>query len=110
MDTYDPSAARHSTAWTAVAWREIEPYLDRALDLEADRGALETWLTLLSLSRPDIVTEVRTLLADREALNASGFLLDPPFAGAHLLDLALEDLSLRVSMSVDTRRTKVFFA
>jgi serine/threonine protein kinase len=63
-------------------WHELSGYLDRALDLESNER--ERWLTELNAARPAIATALRNLLAEREALNASGFLLHPPSAIAEL--------------------------
>ncbi len=58
---------------TALApWREIDGYLDRALDLAPHER--EHWLAELTSSRPGIARILRELLAEREALNANQFL------------------------------------
>ena len=49
-----------------LAWTDIEPYFDRALQLEAQ--ACATWLDELDEGRPDVAKAVRALLAQREAL------------------------------------------
>ncbi len=58
------------------AWSEVAPHLDRALDLEgAER---DTWLTELTVTRPDIAAEVRKLLARHALLDSQGFLAHAP--------------------------------
>ncbi|MET0532803.1 MAG: hypothetical protein ABW171_01150 [Steroidobacter sp.] len=57
------------------AWRRIEPYLDRALDLEREQA--EVWLDDLARTEPEMATIVRNLLTVRDALNAAGFLATP---------------------------------
>src|SRR5262245_11825884 len=63
-------------------WRELSGHLDRALDLEP--GEREGWLSELTLSQPLIAAALRNLLAERDALNACGFLQNPPRAIADL--------------------------
>jgi serine/threonine protein kinase len=63
-------------------WHELSGHLDRALDLESDER--QRWLTELAVSQPLIAAAVRNLLAERDALNASGFLQTPPRAIADL--------------------------
>ena len=59
-------------------WHELSGHLDRALDLEpAER---ERWLCELTASQPLIADALRNLLAERDALNARGFLQNPPSA------------------------------
>ena len=63
-------------------WHELSGHLDRALDLEpAER---ERWLSELTASQPLIADALRNLLAERDALNARGFLQNPPSAIADL--------------------------
>lgn len=59
----------------SLMWRRIEPYLDRALELK-DRER-DTWLEELAREQPDIAGALRTMLAERDALDARGF-LDAP--------------------------------
>ena len=63
-------------------WHELSGHLDRALDLDSDER--QRWLTELAVSQPLIAAAVRNLLAERDALNASGFLQTPPRAIADL--------------------------
>jgi serine/threonine-protein kinase len=56
----------------ACTWSEIEPHLDRLLDLEdSERG---DYMNRLSATDPAIVAALRELLADRDQLRAQGFL------------------------------------
>jgi serine/threonine-protein kinase len=59
------------------AWERIAPYFDRALDLEPTER--ETWLADLAKSQPDIAASVRAMFAEREVLEAKGFLAQPAF-------------------------------
>ena len=71
-----------STSLDPSLWRELSGHLDRALDLQpAER---ERWLSELTTSQPLIAAAVRNLLAERDALNARGFLQNPPSAIADL--------------------------
>ena len=63
-------------------WHELSGHLDRALDLNPDER--ERWLLGLSASQPLIVAALRNLLAERDALDAVGFLQNPPQAIADL--------------------------
>ncbi len=63
-------------------WRELSGHLDRALELESDER--ERWLTGLAATQPPIAAALRNLLAERDALNASGFLQNPPSEIAEL--------------------------
>ncbi|HKQ16612.1 MAG TPA: protein kinase [Steroidobacteraceae bacterium] len=63
-------------------WHELSSQLDRALDLDADER--ERWLDQLAASQPLIVAALRNLLAERDALDACGFLQNPPQAIADL--------------------------
>jgi serine/threonine-protein kinase len=76
-----------------LPWTDIEPYFDRALQLDSPSCA--TWLGELDERRPDIAKAVRTLLAQREALNAAGFLEGSAFAGVENLAPALRDIVAR---------------
>ena len=66
----------------ASLWHELSGHLDRALDLQPDER--ERWLTNLAASQPLIVAALRNLLVERDALNACGFLQNPPQAIADL--------------------------
>src|SRR6185436_7225928 len=76
-----------------LPWTDIEPYFDRALQLDAPSCA--AWLGELDERRPEIANAVRTLLAQREALNAAGFLEGSAFAGVENLAPALRDIVAR---------------
>ena len=76
-----------------LPWTDIEPYFDRALQL--DRQSCITWLGELDERRPDVAKAVRALLAQREALNADGFLEGSAFAGVESLAPALRDIVAR---------------
>jgi len=62
----------------STSWAEVEPYLDQALDL--DPQTRETWLTDLATTEPGIAQTLRTLLQERESLDAAGFLDQPLLA------------------------------
>jgi eukaryotic-like serine/threonine-protein kinase len=62
----------------SAAWSRIAPYLDRALDLEPHER--ETWFDELTATQPDIASAVRAMLAERDQLDASEFLVHSPFA------------------------------
>jgi serine/threonine protein kinase len=66
-------------------WRLIEPYLDGALDL--DPAQRERWLSDLATKDPEVASTVRSLLAELEVLDASGFLANSvlPAAGGSSL-------------------------
>jgi serine/threonine protein kinase/predicted negative regulator of RcsB-dependent stress response len=53
-------------------WSLIGPFLDRALDLEGE--ARDAWLASLQESDADIAADLRSLLAEHEALQSSDFL------------------------------------
>ena len=53
-------------------WRQLSPYLDRALEL--DPAAREPWLADLDSVQPEIARELRKLLALQAAIRTSGFL------------------------------------
>jgi serine/threonine-protein kinase len=54
-------------------WRELEPLLDRALDLPADER--DVWLRELSRRSPDDAAELQRLLAGEAAADRTGFLM-----------------------------------
>jgi serine/threonine protein kinase/tetratricopeptide (TPR) repeat protein len=56
----------------AGQWHRIAPYLDQALDLQAD--ARERWLTDLAVSEPEIAAAVCQLLEEHADLQRRGFL------------------------------------
>jgi tetratricopeptide (TPR) repeat protein len=53
-------------------WREVSPYLDKALEL--DSPARESWLADLEQEQPEIARELRELLKLHAAVQKSGFL------------------------------------
>jgi serine/threonine protein kinase len=63
-------------------WHELSGHLDRALELSPDER--ERWLVELAASQPVIVATLRNLLAERDALDACGFMQNPPQAIADL--------------------------
>ena len=63
-------------------WHELSGHLDRALDLELDDR--ERWLKDLAATQPLVAAALRNLLVERDALNACGFLQNPPQAIADL--------------------------
>jgi serine/threonine protein kinase len=83
----------HATDRAELAWTDIEPYFDRALQL--DEAACTTWLGELDEQRPDVAKAVRALLAQRAALNAEGFLEGGAFAGVENVAPALHDVVAR---------------
>lgn len=76
-----------------LPWTDIEPYFDRALQL--DDASCTTWLDDLAERQPRVAKAVRALLAQRAALNASGFLEGSAFAGVENLAPALRDIVAR---------------
>ncbi len=56
-------------------WQEVEPYLDRALELSG-RGR-EDYVASLAADRPGIAAALTALLADGDELKATGFLENP---------------------------------
>jgi eukaryotic-like serine/threonine-protein kinase len=73
-----------------LPWDTVEPYLDRALELEPQQQA--AWLSELAGTHPDIAQSLRGLLARRDALNAAGFLSDSLFTDREGLQLAMQAL------------------
>ena len=57
-------------------WAEVSPYLDEALELDAQRR--EPWLAALAATEPVLVAELRELLALHAANRASGFMERSP--------------------------------
>jgi eukaryotic-like serine/threonine-protein kinase len=72
----------HDPKWTAA-----ERYLDQALELEPQQQ--EAWLAELDGTHPAIARTVRGLLAERDALNAAGFMSDSLFSSPQDLALAV---------------------
>jgi tetratricopeptide (TPR) repeat protein len=64
---------------TPDRWARVSPYLDEALDLDAD--ALDAWLVTLRASHPEIAADVEDCLADRAAATREGFLAAPVLDG-----------------------------
>ena len=60
-------------------WKRIAPFLDRALEIEPQ--AREAWLTELTTLQPEIAHTIRAMLAERDALEARGFLSQSPLHG-----------------------------
>lgn len=85
--------AMHATGRNELAWTDIEPYFDRALQL--DEQSCATWLGELADSQPNLAPAVRALLEQRAALNAAGFLEGAAFAGAENLAPAPRDVIAR---------------
>ena len=56
-------------------WRALSPYLDEALDLTADER--QPWLDTLRRDDPGLAADLQRLLAERDALDDSGFLEGP---------------------------------
>ena len=83
----------YATGRQELAWTEIEPYFDRALQL--DEQSCATWLGELADSQPNIALAVRALLEQRAALNAAGFLEGAAFAGVENVAPALRDAIAR---------------
>ena len=61
----------------SCSWGELEPYLDRAFELEPDECA--AWLAQLAQAQQRVAQDVRTLLSMRQQVDASGFLEHGPF-------------------------------
>jgi eukaryotic-like serine/threonine-protein kinase len=53
-------------------WRTLSPYLDEALDMAPEQR--ELWLASLQQKDPGIATHLKRLLAERQAIEDSGFL------------------------------------
>jgi serine/threonine protein kinase len=70
-------------------WRELEPLLDQALDLPAEKR--EAWLRELGQRSPDVAAELQRLLASEAAADRTGFL-----TAGHAVrpDIGLEGLEL----------------
>ena len=83
----------HATDRKDLPWTEIEPYFDRALQMDAQ--SCTTWLRELQERQPDVAKAVRALLEQRAALNAAGFLEGSAFDGVENLAPGLRDLVAR---------------
>jgi serine/threonine protein kinase/Tfp pilus assembly protein PilF len=53
-------------------WRRLSPYLDEALDIDPEQRP--AWLASLAAEAPDIAADLQLLLAERDAIQDSGFL------------------------------------
>ncbi len=80
----------HATDGAELSWTDIEPYFDRALQLDAQ--TCTSWLGELAERKPDVAKAVRALLEQRAALNAAGFLEGAAFAGVANIAPALRDI------------------
>jgi serine/threonine protein kinase len=83
--------------WSGEQWKEISPYLDQALDLEAAERI--SWLNELGILKPQLAEDLRALLATHDAIDAVQFLerspLSPgaqPVTGQRLGAYTLESL------------------
>jgi eukaryotic-like serine/threonine-protein kinase len=83
--------------WSGEQWKEISPYLDQALDLEA--GDRDRWLNELHGLNPQLAEDLRELLATHQAIDAAQFLerslLSPgtrPLAGQRFGAYTLDSL------------------
>jgi eukaryotic-like serine/threonine-protein kinase len=83
--------------WNGEQWKEISPYLDQALDLDA--AERDRWLDELSSLNPKLAGDLRELLATHQAIDAAQFLerspLSPgarPLAGQRFGAYTLESL------------------
>ncbi|HSC32366.1 MAG TPA: serine/threonine-protein kinase [Gemmatimonadaceae bacterium] len=66
-------------------WQELEPLLDHALDLsDADR---DKWLTELSISAPEIASELTSLLSGDAQAERTGFMAEPVAVSREGLEL-----------------------
>src|SRR5690348_16084932 len=61
---------------SAEYWREISPYLDRALTME-DQDRV-SWLASLHQTNPAIADDLEILLEEHRVLTVEGFLDQPP--------------------------------
>ena len=86
----------HATERKDLPWTDIEPYFDRALQM--DDCSCTTWLGELDQHQPDVAKAVRALLEQRAALNAAGFLEGSAFAGVENLAPAFRDIVARHSV------------
>lgn len=59
-----------------MTWQELLPLFDRALQL--DLGQRQSWLDELAATNAELADAVRQLLAERDALDARGFLEHSP--------------------------------
>lgn len=68
-------------------WLTLGPHLERALDMTAD--VRRTWLAGLDRSDSTLAADLRTLLAEHDALEARGFLAEPVDAPAAMIGTPL---------------------
>src|SRR5712672_1075634 len=60
----------------STRWGELSPLLDQVLELAGEERA--AWLEALRATRPEVVAELQTLLAELQALDDAGFLEGDP--------------------------------
>jgi serine/threonine-protein kinase len=70
------SSEKHTAGYDEIAWREISPYLDEALDLEP--AARVAWLLALEGRAPTLAKRVKELLVERDLLEEQRFLTGDP--------------------------------
>jgi eukaryotic-like serine/threonine-protein kinase len=73
-----------------LAWTNIAPYLDQALDLEP--GERCTWLKMLESTQAELAHTLRELLAERDALNERSFLTGSALLPQTRLDIIMPAL------------------
>jgi serine/threonine protein kinase len=64
-----------------LSWRDVAPFLDRALELEA--GERKRWLAELTTEQPQVADSLRQLLNDYDDLNRRRFLSGSAVATEH---------------------------
>ena len=69
----------HASQIEPALWKRIAPVLDRALEVEPQER--EAWLIELTTLQPEIAHTIRAMLAERDALDARGFLSHSPLHG-----------------------------
>src|SRR5690242_18226818 len=70
------SSERHTAGYDEIAWREISPYLDEALDLDTE--ARRAWLLALEGRAPALARRVKELLIERDLVEEQRFLTGDP--------------------------------
>ena len=71
---------------SAERWRALSPHLDQALDLTDEER--QPWLDRVRRDDPALAADLQSLLAERDALNGSGFLEGPAIVVAPPAPLA----------------------